>query len=536
VSRFQGVQALTNNDLFPTLFSVKPTVFCVGRIMKRKLIFSIITFVIIFVFLELTARLLETSLLSTAKATCHESGWQEKFFASLFDWHEPDQDLLWRFKAGLNNPLIKTNSDHLIGDEIKGRKGERIFRILLLGDSSPVGIGLKSYMLTFPEILKYLLGIECESLRKVEVINAAVSGYSSEQITRFLELKGWSYKPDLVILYCGNNDASISGPYTDQELLESQRLKAVRNYLSHLAIYRLLRGILVKQISSSSDRFLKIRVGLNRFGENLRSIADSCSKHNCWLIILKPPAPYLWPAGLQFKVFTHITGENGQALIPNAMTKLLGREIKYCLSDDLFNRLYGWGDKFTRTVYQSAYMDSLSPIQSIEYYTQLLKQDTNNPVLLNNLGVSFWENRQYLMADECLRKARKIFVKQQSAEPNPVVTAAGSPFLYNIGINCLFLNGANMSALEDTNSVVFKYLDSALQADYFSLRIKRSYWKKIDELKDLPNVVVIDLPHIFRMNGGDNLFIDHCHPTAEGHLLIAHELCRAVCRAFSKVP
>ena len=179
---------------------------------------------------------------------------------------------------------------------------------------------------------------------------------------------------------------------------------------------------------------------------------------------------------------------------------------------------------FTRTVYLSAYADSLSPVQAIERYTQLLKTDSDNPALLNNLGVSLWENGQYREDDYYLRKAREIFVDKQTDSTNLSLVAAGSPFLFNIGINYLYANGASLSLLEDTNSAALGYLDSALQADYFSLRIKRDYWEKIDELKAHPNVTVIDLPTIFKKNGNEKLFIDHCHPTAEGHLLIAREL------------
>ena len=506
--------------------------------MKRKLAFSVVVFVVFLLLLESASRLLEANLSFVAERPGDKPGWQAEFFASLFDWHEPDPDLLWRFKAHLDNPLIKTNSAHLIGEEVTTEKNPHTFRILLLGDSAPVGIGLMSRKLAFGEMLKRFMQIECEGSRQIEVVNAAVSGYSSEQIARFLELKGWSYEPDLVILYCGNNDASISGPYSDRELLKRQRLKAVRYFLSRFALYRVLRGILAQRISEigGPGESLKVRVARDRFGENLQRIADGCTKRNCPLVILKPPVPMLWPAGLQFKMFTRVTGRDGYFILADAMVDILGREIKYCLSEEMFVQLYGQGDKFTRTVYLSAYADSLSPVQAIECYTQLLKTDSDNPALLNNLGVSLWENGQYREADYYLRKAREIFVDKQTDSTNLSLVATGSPFLFNIGINYLYANGASLSLLEDTNSAALGYLDSALQADYFSLRIKRDYWEKIDELEAQPNVTVIDLPTIFGKNGNEKLFVDHCHPTAEGHLLIARELFTVICGRFGLMP
>ncbi len=506
--------------------------------MKRKFAFSSLVFVVFLLLLETAARLLETHLSFVAELPGDQRGWQTEFFARLFDWHEPDADLLWRFKAHLDNPLIKTNSAHLIGDEVAARKDPHTFRILLLGDSAPVGIGLKSRKLAFGEVLRRLLQVECSGGRQVEVVNAAVSGYSSEQIARFLELKGWPCQPDLVILYCGNNDASISGPYSDREALERQRLKAVRNFASRFALYRVARGVLAQHIRQIGDPAgsLKVRVSKDRFGENLRRIADSCADRDCPLVILKPPVPILWPAGLQFKVFTRVTDRDGCLILPDAMVDILGREIKYCLSEETFSQLYGPGDQFTRAVHLSAYADSLSAAQAVDRYSQLLKTDSTNPVLVNNLGVSFWENGQYREADHHLRKAREIFVARQIDIANPIIAAAGSPFLFNIGMNCLYAEGVRPNLLEDADGSALAYLDSALQNDYFSLRIKRDYWEKMDELQARPNVTVIDLPTIFRQNGGERLFVDHCHPTTEGHLLIARELFEVICGQFGLIP
>ena len=48
------------------------------------------------------------------------------------------------------------------------------------------------------------------------------------------------YEPDIIILYCGNNDASVSGYYTDREILDRQILKEHRRFLSSFAFFRVL--------------------------------------------------------------------------------------------------------------------------------------------------------------------------------------------------------------------------------------------------------------------------------------------------------
>ncbi|MCP4704574.1 MAG: SGNH/GDSL hydrolase family protein, partial [candidate division Zixibacteria bacterium] len=76
----------------------------------------------------------------------------------------------------------------------------------------------------------------------------------------------------------------------------------------------------------------------------------------------------------------------------------------------------------------------------------------------------------------------------------------------------------------DSTSEAVSYLDSALQSDYFSLRIKDEYKFIINQLSEHENVLVIDLPSVFRDNDNEKLFIDHCHPTEMGHKIIADEI------------
>ncbi len=500
----------------------------------RRLVMSLAVITAWLLLFEGTARLFESVVSGRPPPTAHETGWQARFFASLFEWHEPDPHLLWRFKAGLNSPLIRTNSQHLIADQDISKKGPDEYRILVLGDSSPVGLGLKSRELAFPRLLERLLQSECDSPHSVTVVNAAVSGYTSEQITRLLRLSGWTFEPDLVVLYCGNNDASISGPWSDQELMEAQRLKSIRRILSHLASYRILKTIVLSLMGrdTGAGLELKLRVSPHRFADNLADIANDCRGHRCPLIIVKPAVPYLWPAGLQFKVFTRVSGDDGQLIMPEALIGLLGRNLRYCLSPSLFTQLYGQGDVFTRAVYHSAYTDSMAPAPAIARYLRLLETEPNNPLYLNNLGVALWENGEFDSAALCFLRTRQRFVELHPVAADPVAAAAGSPFLYNLGINCLFHGDVDLDALQDTSGLAFTYLDSALQADYFSLRVKEDQWRAIERLSSRDSVTVIDLPRIFSDHGGDRLFIDHCHPTPEGHRIIARELFHAICRGM----
>jgi len=498
--------------------------------MKRKILFSLISFAVFFILLETAGRLAEIVLAAPVQPETVRSGWQSEFFSHYFDWHEPDPDLLWRFRSGLDNPLLKTNSDHLLGDEIEKPKPEKTFRVLILGDSSPVGLGLKSRRQGFDNIFEYMLENELAGTGRAEVINAAVSGYTSEQIGRFMEKKGWGYQPDLVVVYCGNNDASVSGPLSDSALLAGQVLVWPRTLLDHLAFYRLAKNLLGRWTASdrSPGSDLAVRVSPDRFYRNLSVLADGCRTHHCPLVLLKPPVPLLWPAGLQFKVLTHISDPAGQLIFPDEMIRIIGRKVKYCFNEDFVRELYGEADIYTEEVFNSAYDDPFEPAKAINYYAAKLDEKPDDPLLLNNLGVSFWENGQYREADHILKSARARFRKSHGGELSPAYMSAGAVFLYNLGINHLALSGVDLSHLHDSSAAAFVYLDSARQADYFSLRIKNEYWQRLDSLGALDGVFVADLSKLFYDNGGEKLFIDHCHPTPEGHRLIALTLLKIV--------
>ncbi len=493
--------------------------------MKRAL-FSIVAVAVCLGILEVGARLVEDYGCRSLPTSTELSGWQSTFFRTFHDWHEPDPDLLWRFKGNLENPLVTTNASHLLGAEISKIKPDDVFRILLLGDSSPVGIGLGSRLQAFGEQLQRMLDIVLTDYSRVELINTTVPGYSSEQIRVYLKGEGWQYEPDLVILYCGNNDASISGYLTDRELLERQRLGSLRKLLSRLALYRLTRATLApaRRLDELRPEKLKVRVSADRFYENLRSIADLCVEHSSPLVIVKPPVPLLWPALLQFKVFGNSFSE-GKPIMPEAMRQVLAREIKYCFDSVIFHHLLDNADVFTQMVVQSAFTDSLSPYEAIFLYSQQLDIQPDDAVTINNLGVSYWQAGNYREAETTLRKARETYVRT-TANLSPAFVAGGAPFLYNLGVNLLSMSERDTTKLAEAYTV----LDSALQADYFSLRIKAAYLDQIDRLEGLPGVFLYDPSPTFSSNGAEALFIDHCHPTVEGHRLIATGLCQLIIR------
>ena len=163
-----------------------------------------------------------------------------------------DADLGWVGKPGyrkagsFSQEAYVLNSLGLRSPEV-GPKRANELRILSLGESSTMGIGVQAEE-TYSMRLQGLLE---QSLRPrpVTVINAGVSGYSSFQSLKYLELRGLKLKPDMVLFYHEFNDylpSTVRDPgqsevellQTDRQLYDSRLVKLSRWLLARSALYR----------------------------------------------------------------------------------------------------------------------------------------------------------------------------------------------------------------------------------------------------------------------------------------------------------
>lgn len=103
---------------------------------------------------------------------------------------------------------IETNEFGLRDDSMTTKeKPADTFRVLALGDSFTMG-----YVLDRDELFVDLLeGWWQAEGRKVEILNAGVEGYSTDQQARWLETHGAEYEPDLVIVFPYENDIFWNG-------------------------------------------------------------------------------------------------------------------------------------------------------------------------------------------------------------------------------------------------------------------------------------------------------------------------------------
>lgn len=101
-------------------------------------------------------------------------------------------------------------------------KGNRIFRIVCLGDSVTFGAGVELDQV-YPKVLEKLLNSRSEGMH-YEVLNFGVPGYNTAQEVITLREKALRYNPDLVLVGFNLNDGSPTASL--DEVLEGRGEKS----------------------------------------------------------------------------------------------------------------------------------------------------------------------------------------------------------------------------------------------------------------------------------------------------------------------
>jgi hypothetical protein len=134
--------------------------------------------------------------------------------------------------AGWNTSLrgeystyVQINEKGLRGQEYPYTKAEDVFRVLVLGDSFTAGLQVEEAE-TFPKLLETQLNRHSPQL-KVEVVNAGVIGYGTDNQLAYFTYEGYKYQPDLVILaFFTGNDLTDNIWYSLYDLKEGQLVPA----------------------------------------------------------------------------------------------------------------------------------------------------------------------------------------------------------------------------------------------------------------------------------------------------------------------
>lgn len=128
-------------------------------------------------------------------------------YDSLLGWvHKPGQEGI--FETPQFRTVVRINDKGLRDRQHTYERQNDMERVLVLGDSFAWGYGVEESE-RFSQLLEQSLG--------VEVINAGVSGYSTDQELLWYKNEGIKYETDLVILVVAGNDVGDN----DQQLVST---------------------------------------------------------------------------------------------------------------------------------------------------------------------------------------------------------------------------------------------------------------------------------------------------------------------------
>ncbi len=166
--------------------------------------------------------------------------------------YRPSRALLWEITPGLagvsgSDGRFQVWSDRyglrtgrLDADrELSPADGEKL-RVLIVGDSTLFG-----WPLNFEETFAHYLALEYTGTKEIEVLNGAVSGYSSLQGLLYLNERGWSFNPDVLIVGF-NNDPFIE-PVSDKKRLDAAGRNSTVYSLYSLVLFRVIRGLILDE-------------------------------------------------------------------------------------------------------------------------------------------------------------------------------------------------------------------------------------------------------------------------------------------------
>ena len=209
-----------------------------------------------------------------------------------------DWQLHWKLRPSVDieflNTRVQTNSCGFRGDD--PAPGRQV--VLCLGDSTVFGwrVGQAE---SFPARLQALLDAPADRANAWTVVNAGVPGYTSFQVRQLAEKLVPRWKPRIIVVCAGNNDAWPVERSDRQRDAGSALTGRLGGLLSHSRFLvwageKLRRETPQPFIAPAAETAVP-RVALEEYRENLREISRIARAAGAKLILLVPPADLYWP-------------------------------------------------------------------------------------------------------------------------------------------------------------------------------------------------------------------------------------------------
>ncbi len=194
-----------------------------------------------------------------------------------------DPVLFYRFNSNCGGEI---NTLGFRGSPVFFNKGPSTFRIICMGDSVTFGDHVK-FEEAYPKVLEEILNDKC-SVKKYEVINAGVYGYTSYQGVLYLR-EMLKYKPDLITVYFGMNDATPNLLYNDKIIGQKGlygRFYSLLKFQSLLSKVPFGRKVIYYLFYRGQNK--KVRVSPGEYKKNLEEMMAITEKYNIRILFITP--------------------------------------------------------------------------------------------------------------------------------------------------------------------------------------------------------------------------------------------------------
>lgn len=287
-----------------------------------RVAFSVGVAVVLLAVLEIAGRTLPETLVNARwmqrSARVHVMGFQ-----GLDDLLEPDAELFWRLRPGLEARA----EGHVGQDEVAfsvstDEEGLRRVpvpenargRVLFLGDSCTFGLGVDDKATVPALVQRHLGGVAC--------LNGGCIGYSAYQGRKLLESRGPDWKADVVVITFGVNGDLVWDGLGDPE--HDRRLTAERErWVNRSGFLRLARRLLGGDRPSATpvaedEEPKRPRLDDAEYETAIRAMLAWCADHGSRaVLVLWPYRPQLGPTPYTTKqrVLQRVAEDEGVPLL-----------------------------------------------------------------------------------------------------------------------------------------------------------------------------------------------------------------------------
>ena len=178
---------------------------------------------------------------------------------------------------------VSINSEGLRDREFSFEKPPDVYRVMMLGDSTTFGWGVRQEDTAAKFLERKLNGDLPPRYNRVEVMNTGVGNYDTVQEVTYYETIGWKYHPDLVVLVFFINDP-------EPVPVEKKGFLIDRSYLIAFATNRIdgvMRhaGVRPDWKTYYASLYDDNRPGFQACKKALISLATSTRSHNAQLLV-----------------------------------------------------------------------------------------------------------------------------------------------------------------------------------------------------------------------------------------------------------